>query len=354
MRFDERFLDEIKSRLRPSDVIGKTVKLRRQGREYVGLSPFTKEKTPSFYVNGDKGQFFDFSSGKTGDLITFLQETERLSFTEAVERLAAEAGVPLPAVDPRAAEQEKVRQGLAEWLELAVQWFEAELRRPVGRDARTRDDIRGELRLADAREFVASFAHPGGNVTGFANNNSALGGKWVQLLKELAPRTARVALLSNQATGAPLQLFMPSIQAAASSIAVEVSPAPVQATDEIESIIAGQARSPGGGLVVMPAAFSVTNRDLIIALAARYGVPTIYFNRLFAESGGLVAYSADFVEQLRAAAGYVDRILKGAKPGDLPVQTPTKYELLINLKTAKALALDVPPHLQQLADELIE
>jgi len=203
-------------------------------------------------------------------------------------------------------------------------------------------------------EFVASFAHPGGNVTGFANNNSALGGKWVQLLKELAPRTERVALLSNQATGAPLQLFMPSIQAAASSIAVEVSPAPVLATDEIESVVAGQARGPGGGLVVMPAAFSVTNRDLIIALAARYGVPTIYFNRLFAESGGLVAYSADFVEQLRAAAGYVDRILKGAKPGDLPVQTPTKYELLINLKTAKALALDVPPHLQQLADELIE
>lgn len=202
--------------------------------------------------------------------------------------------------------------------------------------------------------FVASFANPGTNVTGFANNNSELGGKWVQLLKEIAPRTTRVALLSNQATGAPLQLFMPSIQAAASSIAVEVSPAPVLSTDEIESVIAAQARSSGGGLVVMPAAFSVTNRDLIIALAARYGVPTIYFNRLFAESGGLVAYSADFVEQLRAAAGYVDRILKGAKPGDLPVQTPTKYELLINLKTAKALDLDVPPHLQQLADELIE
>jgi putative ABC transport system substrate-binding protein len=176
----------------------------------------------------------------------------------------------------------------------------------------------------------------------------------VQLLKELAPRTARVALLSNQATGAPLQLFMPSIQAAASAVAVEVSPAPVLAADEIESVIAGQASKPGGGLVVMPSAFSVTHRDLIIALSARYGVPTIYFNRLFTESGGLVAYSADFVEQLRAAAGYVDRILKGAKPGDLPVQTPTKFELLINLKTAKALGLDVPPHLQQLADELIE
>jgi putative ABC transport system substrate-binding protein len=202
--------------------------------------------------------------------------------------------------------------------------------------------------------FATSFAHPGGNLTGFANNNSALGGKWMQLLKELAPHTARVTLLYNQATGAPLQLFMPSIQAAASSLAVEVSAVPVQATDEIEGAIAGQARNPGSGLVVMPAAFSVTNRDLIISLAARYNVPTIYFNRLFAESGGLIAYSADFVEQLRAAAAYVDRILKGAKPGDLPVQNPTKYELLINLKTAKALSLDVPPHLQQLADELIE
>jgi DNA primase len=142
-RFDERFLDEIKSRLRPSDIIGKTVKLRRQGREYVGLSPFTKEKTPSFYVNDDKGQFFDFSSGKTGDLISFLQETEKLTFVEAVERLAAEAGVALPAVDPRAAEQEKVRQGLADWLETAAQWFEAELRRPAGREARAYLERRG-------------------------------------------------------------------------------------------------------------------------------------------------------------------------------------------------------------------
>src|SRR5262249_57228341 len=111
-RFDERFLDEIKSRLRPSDVIGKTVKLRKQGREYVGLSPFTKEKTPSFYVNDDKGQFFDFSSGKSGDLISFLQETERLSFSEAVERLAAEAGVGPPRAHPRLAPQGKKRPGL--------------------------------------------------------------------------------------------------------------------------------------------------------------------------------------------------------------------------------------------------
>ncbi|HEX3700599.1 MAG TPA: DNA primase [Phenylobacterium sp.] len=160
MRFDERFLDEIKSRLRPSDVIGRTVKLRKQGREYVGLSPFTKEKTPSFYVNDDKGQFFDFSSGKSGDLISFLQETERLSFVEAVERLAAEAGVPLPAVDPRAAEQETRRQGLMDWLELAAQWFEAELKRPAGREARAYLEKRG-LPEAQWARFRLGFA-PGG------------------------------------------------------------------------------------------------------------------------------------------------------------------------------------------------
>jgi len=160
VRFDERFLDEIKSRLRPSDVIGRTVKLRKQGREYVGLSPFNKEKTPSFYVNDDKGQFFDFSSGKTGDLITFLQETERLSFVEAVERLAAEAGVPLPAADPRAAAEEKVRQSLGDWLELAAQWFEAELRRPAGREARAYLERRG-LPEAEWSQFRLGFSPPG-------------------------------------------------------------------------------------------------------------------------------------------------------------------------------------------------
>jgi DNA primase len=136
VRFDDRFLDEIKSRLRLSDVIGRSVKLRRQGREFVGLSPFAKEKTPSFFVNDDKGFFHDFSSGKHGDLISFLQETERLSFVEAVEKLAAEAGVPMPAVDPRGAEQEKSRQALSDWLETAAKWFEAELRRPAGVQAR--------------------------------------------------------------------------------------------------------------------------------------------------------------------------------------------------------------------------
>jgi DNA primase len=143
MRFDDRFLEEIKSRVRLSDVIGKTVKLKRQGREFVGLSPFSKERSPSFFVNDDKGFFHDFSSGKHGDLISFFQETERLSFMEAVERLAAEAGVPLPAPDPQAAEQERKRQGLTDWMDLASAWFQGELGRPAGREARAYLDRRG-------------------------------------------------------------------------------------------------------------------------------------------------------------------------------------------------------------------
>jgi DNA primase len=160
VRFDDRLLDEIKSRLRLSDVIGKTVKLRRQGREYVGLSPFTKERTPSFFVNDDKGFFHDFSSGKHGDLIAFLQETQRLTFVEAVERLAGEAGVALPAPDPEAAARDKTRAGLAEWLETAAAWFEGELRRPGG--AAARDYLIGRgLPQAEWARFRLGFAPPG-------------------------------------------------------------------------------------------------------------------------------------------------------------------------------------------------
>ena len=160
VRFDERFLEEIKSRVRLSDVIGKTVKLKRQGREYAGLSPFTKEKTPSFFVNDDKGFWHDFSSGKHGDLIGFLQETQRLSFPEAVERLAAEAGVPLPAADPQAAEAEKKRQGLQDWLETAAKWFEGNLRRPAGREARAYLEKRG-LPADQWERFGLGFAPAG-------------------------------------------------------------------------------------------------------------------------------------------------------------------------------------------------
>jgi DNA primase len=160
VRFDDHFLDELKARLRLSDVIGRTVKLRRQGREYVGLSPFNKEKSPSFYVNDDKGFYHDFSSGKHGDLISFLQETERLSFPEAVERLANEAGIPLPAVDPQAVAEEKKRQGLGDWLDLAAKWFEAELRRPGGAEARAYLERRG-LPEREWSRFGVGFAPSG-------------------------------------------------------------------------------------------------------------------------------------------------------------------------------------------------
>ena len=202
--------------------------------------------------------------------------------------------------------------------------------------------------------FAGSLAHPGGNITGFAAVDSAMGGKWLELLKEIAPRTERVALLFNPVTAVPVQFFMPSIQVAASSFAVQASVAPIHAKDEIEGVIAAQARNPGGGLIVMPDAFNTTNRNLIIGLAARYSVPASYAQDIFAKSGGLIAYSSVRTEAYRQVAGYIDRILKGEKPADLPVQAPTKFELLINIKTAKALGLEVPAKLLSIADEVIE
>jgi putative ABC transport system substrate-binding protein len=202
--------------------------------------------------------------------------------------------------------------------------------------------------------FVASLAHPGGNITGFTAVDPAMGGKWLELLKEIAPLTARAALLFNPSTAVPIQLFMPSIQTAASSVAVQASAAPVHAKDEIEGVIAAQARNPGGGLIVMPDTFNTNNRDLIITLAARYGVPASYAQDIFAQAGGLIAYSSVRIESYREAAGYIDRVLRGTKPADLPVQAPTKFELLINMKTAKALRLEVSAKLLSLADVVIE
>jgi putative ABC transport system substrate-binding protein len=200
--------------------------------------------------------------------------------------------------------------------------------------------------------FAASLARPGRNITGFTYVEPTTGGKWVELLKEIAPRTAHVALLFNPET-AP-KFYMPSIQAAASSFAVEASMAPVHARDEIAGVIAAQARSPGGGLLVMPDVFNDANGELIIALATSSRVPAIYPRPVFAESGGLIAYGADLAEQFRQAAGYIDRILKGANPGDLPVQRPTKFELVINLQAAKSLGIEVPPMLLARADKVIE
>jgi putative ABC transport system substrate-binding protein len=193
-----------------------------------------------------------------------------------------------------------------------------------------------------ASGLVTNLNRPGGNVTGFMLDLSSQGGKWVQLLKEIAPRTVHVAVLANPATAPSSQLFMPSIQAAASALAIEVSFAPVQVKEEIEGVIAEQARDPGGGLIVLPSAFSSVNRVLIVALAAQYRLPAMYYERNFTDLGGLIVYSTDFFEGFRPATGYIDRILKGAKPGELPVQAPTSFDLFINLKTAKALGLTIP------------
>jgi putative tryptophan/tyrosine transport system substrate-binding protein len=201
--------------------------------------------------------------------------------------------------------------------------------------------------------LAASVVHPGGNITGFSFVESTVGGKWVELLKELAPRTVRIALLFNPATAPPLKFYLPSIQAAATSLTIQTSTAPVHAKEEIEGVVAAQARNLGGGLIVMPDAFNAAHHELIIALAARYGVPAIYGND-FAESGGLIFYGADFAETFRLGAGYIDRILKGANPGDLPIQLPTKFTLSLNLKTAKTLGLTIPASLLARADEVME
>jgi putative tryptophan/tyrosine transport system substrate-binding protein len=202
--------------------------------------------------------------------------------------------------------------------------------------------------------FVASLSRPGGHVTGFVTLEGTMSGKWLELLKEIAPRVARVACLFNPATATFVDYYLNPVKAAGASFGVEVIAAPVHDTSELESVVATQAREPNSGLIVIADAFTVGHRAEITSLAARYRLPAAYPYRQFAEVGGLVSYGYDRLDNWRRAAGYVDRILKGEKPGDLPVQAPTKYELVINLNTAKALGLDVPWILQQLADEVIE
>jgi putative ABC transport system substrate-binding protein len=202
--------------------------------------------------------------------------------------------------------------------------------------------------------FVASFPRPGGNVTGFTLFEPTMAGKWLELLKEIAPRVNRVAILSNPATATYAEYFLNPFKAAAASFGVEAILAPVRDPSELESAIAAQARAPNGGLMVMPDSFMVVHRAEVTSLAARYRLPVISPYRFYTELGGLLSYGNDYVDNFRRAATYADRILKGAKPSELPVQAPVKFELVINLKTAKALGIDVPLHLQQRADEVIE
>jgi len=201
--------------------------------------------------------------------------------------------------------------------------------------------------------FVESLARPGGNITGFSNFEFAIGEKWLQTLKQIAPPVVRIAvvLMPEHVTNAG---HLRAVEGAAPSLGVQISSASVRDATEIERAIAAVAREPNGGLIVLPNPVTNSNRELIVALAVRHRLPTIYPFRPFVVSGGLMSYGPDQAEMFRGAASYVDRILKGAKPADLPVQMPTKYELVINLKTAKTLGLTVPPTLLARADELIE
>jgi putative ABC transport system substrate-binding protein len=202
--------------------------------------------------------------------------------------------------------------------------------------------------------FVASLAQPGGNVTGFQAMVGSLAGKWLELLKEIAPRVARVAVLFNPVVAPYAESYLTPLNAAASSLAVAAIAAPVRNLSELESVVAAQAREPNGGLIVIPDTFTDVHRADIASLAARFGLPAVYPRRIFTEVGGLLSYGIDQLYSYRQAATYVDRILKGAKPSELPVQAPAKFELAINLKTATTLGLDVPLFLRQRADFIIE
>jgi len=201
--------------------------------------------------------------------------------------------------------------------------------------------------------FVDSLARPGGNATGFIAYEYGLSGKWLEVLKEIAPGVTRAAVIRDPALASGPGQFA-AIQSIAPSLGVEVSPVNVRDAGEIERAITAFAHSPNGGLIVTGSALVGLHRHLIIALAARHKLPAVYVERTYVAAGGLVSYGSDFLDQYRRAASYVDRILKGEKPADLPVQQPTKYELVINLKTAKALGLDIPPTLLARADEVIE
>jgi putative ABC transport system substrate-binding protein len=202
--------------------------------------------------------------------------------------------------------------------------------------------------------FVANFPRPGGNVTGFTNIEPTMAGKWVELLKEIAPSVARIAFLFNPETAPYAEYYLGPFKAAAASFGMEATVAHVRAASQIEGAIAAQAQAPNGGMIVLTDSFTGVHRAEITSLAARYRLPAVYPFRHFAEAGGLLSYGSDVFDNFRRAATYVDRVLKGAKPSELPVQAPVKFELVINLKAAKALGLSIPQSLLASADQVIE
>jgi putative ABC transport system substrate-binding protein len=255
-----------------------------------------------------------------------------------------------------AADAESVRAGTAELLALTPDVVLATTSRAVAtlqQATRTVPIVVTGIIEPVAQGLVRSLAHPGGNMTGFTNMEATVGAKWLALLKEVAPRVTRIALMFNPDNPGPGQ-YSGSAAAAGPKLAMEVASAPVRGPADIEAAIALLGREPGGGLIFPPDGFTLIHRKLIVELAARYRLPAIYGLRDFADDGGLAYYGSDSTDQYRQAAAYVDRILRDEKPGDLPVQQPTKFDLVINLTTAKALGLDISPALLSVADELIE
>jgi putative tryptophan/tyrosine transport system substrate-binding protein len=278
----------------------------------------------------------------------FLQELQQLGWTDGRNIL----------IDYRwgAGDPENIRKYAAELVALAPDVILASGTATVGpllQATRSVPIVFAQVTDPVGAGFIDSLAHPGGNATGFLLFEYSISGKWLELLKEIAPRVTRAAVIRDPAQTAGTGQFA-VIQSVAPSVGMEVSTINVRDAAEIERAIAAFARTANGGLIVTASALSVVHRDLIVKLAARHKLPAVYYRRQYATDGGLISYGPDVAEQNRRAARYVDRILKGEKPADLPVQAPNKYELVINLKTAKAMGLTIPPSVLARADEVIE
>ena len=279
------------------------------------------------------------------------------AFRQALEKLGWTDGRNLR-VDYRwgAFDVERARAGITELLKLAPDVILAEGSLGLAAVQEATGSVPTVFVLVSepvAQGFVQSLAHPGGNITGFTNFEPTVGAKWLELLKDIAPRVKRVAVMFYQDSSSAVPFFSQSA-AAAQIFSVEVVEARLHEPADIGAVMAMLAHEPGGGLILPPDPFTNTHRKLIVELAARYRLPAIYSRRFFADEGGLVSYGNDSVDQFRQSAAYVDRIVRGEKPAELPVQQPTKFELVINLKTAKALGLTVPLSLLTRADEVIE
>ena len=274
-------------------------------------------------------------------------------FDEASARLKAAQATHEMAVAKRAQVQARIAQAAEEQRAARITRDHASIAAPLQQATRTVPIVFVNVTDPVAAGIVANLARPGGNATGFMTFEYSIGAKWLELIKQIAPRVNQVAVIRDPAQGSGTSQLA-AMQAVAPSFAMEVRPVGVRDASEIESAIREFARGPNGALVVTSGTLPLIHRDLIVTLAARHRLPAVYPLRVFVTAGGLICYGADNVDQLRQAAGYVNRILKGEKPADLPVQAPTKFELVINLKTAKELGLDIPPFLQQRADEVIE